>query len=154
MATSRCRSLLPSGVAPFSPPGSHLHRFRFSAPAAIAWQLPDIPESNLLVEPGMRGTGNAIALAALLLIAQRDPHAVMGSFAADHKIANTDEFHRAPATAIRSAEAGYLTTIGIEPSHPERDMATSSARTTWPCRAGTSRGASSRGLIWKPRNVS
>ncbi len=86
--------------------------------AAIARQLPEIPESNLLVEPSMRGTGNAIALAALL-IARRDPEAVMGSFAADHKIANTAEFHRALRTAIASAEAGYLTTIGIEPSHPE-----------------------------------
>ena len=66
----------------------------------------------------MRGTGNAIALAALL-IAKRDPNAIMGSFAADHKIANTAEFHRALSTAIASAEAGYLTTIGIEPSHPE-----------------------------------
>ena len=43
----------------------------------------------------------------------------MGSFAADHKIANTAEFHRALRTAIASAEAGYLTTIGIEPRHPE-----------------------------------
>ena len=86
--------------------------------AAIARQLPEIPESNLLVEPAMRGTGSAIALAALL-VAKRDPNAVMGSFAADHKIANTDEFHRALAIAISSAEAGYLTTIGVEPSHPE-----------------------------------
>ncbi|MEZ4532753.1 MAG: sugar phosphate nucleotidyltransferase [Thermomicrobiales bacterium] len=105
-------------VAPFSPPDRIFTVSGSAHLAAIARQLPDIPESNLLVEPGMRGTGNAIALAALL-IAQRDPHAVMGSFAADHKIANTDEFHRALATAIRSAEAGYLTTIGIEPSHPE-----------------------------------
>lgn len=86
--------------------------------AAIARQLPEIPESNLLVEPGMRGTGTAIALAALL-IARRDSGAVMGSFAADHKIANTVAFHQALRTAIASAEAGYLTTIGIQPSHPE-----------------------------------
>lgn len=105
-------------VEPFSPP-QRIYTVSGSAHvAAIARQLPDIPEAQLLVEPGMRGTGNAIALAALL-IAHRDPHAVMGSFAADHKIANTGEFHRALATAIHSAEAGYLTTIGIEPSHPE-----------------------------------
>jgi mannose-1-phosphate guanylyltransferase len=66
----------------------------------------------------MRGTGSAIALAALL-IAQRDPRAVMGSFAADHNIRNVDAFHQALSIAIASAEAGYLTTIGIQPDHPE-----------------------------------
>src|SRR5215207_8924400 len=105
-------------VAPFSSPDRIYTVSGKTHLAAIARQLPEIPESNLLVEPAMRGTGNAIALAALL-IAQRDPNAVMGSFAADHKIANTAEFHRALAVAIASAEAGYLTTIGIEPSHPE-----------------------------------
>jgi mannose-1-phosphate guanylyltransferase len=105
-------------VSPFSPP-DRIYTVSGSAHlAAIARQLPQLPESNLLVEPGMRGTGNAIALAALL-IAQRDPDAVMGSFASDHKIGNTAEFHRVLRTAIASAEAGYLTTIGIEPSHPE-----------------------------------
>ena len=105
-------------VAPFSPPERIYTVSGKAHLAAIARQLPEIPESNLLVEPGMRGTGNAIALAALL-IARREPSAIMGSFAADHKITNTAEFHRALATAIDAAEAGYLTTIGIEPSHPE-----------------------------------
>ncbi len=86
--------------------------------ASIARQLPDLPDSNLIVEPAMRGTGSAIALAALL-IARRDPHALMGSFAADHNIRNTDAFHQALSTAIESAKAGYLTTIGIEPDRPE-----------------------------------
>lgn len=105
-------------VAPFSTPDRIYTVSGRTHLAAIARQLPEIPESNLLVEPGMRGTGNAIALAALL-IARRNPDAVMGSFAADHKITNTSEFHRILATAIASAEAGYLTTIGIEPRHPE-----------------------------------
>jgi len=86
--------------------------------ASIARQLPDLPDSNLIVEPAMRGTGSAIALASLL-IARRDPHALMGSFAADHNIRNTDAFRQALSIAIESARAGYLTTIGIEPTHPE-----------------------------------
>jgi mannose-1-phosphate guanylyltransferase len=86
--------------------------------AAIARQLPDLPESNLIVEPGMRGTGSAIALAGML-IAKRDPHAVMGSFAADHNIRDLVAFQGALSTAISSADAGYLTTIGIEPDRPE-----------------------------------
>jgi mannose-1-phosphate guanylyltransferase len=105
-------------VSPFSTPDRIYTVSGKAHLAAIARQLPDLPESNLLVEPGMRGTGTAIALAALL-IARRDPFAVMGSFAADHKISDTSEFHRALGTAIASAEAGYLTTIGIEPGHPE-----------------------------------
>lgn len=105
-------------VAPFSPPDRIYTVSGKAHVAAIARQLPDLPEENLIVEPGMRGTGSAIALAALL-IARRDPRAVMGSFAADHNIRNIAAFHQALSTAVASAEAGYLTTIGIEPSHPE-----------------------------------
>jgi mannose-1-phosphate guanylyltransferase len=105
-------------VARFSPPARIFTVSGKAHLAAIARQLPELPESNLLVEPAMRGTGSAIALAAML-IAEVDPNAIMGSFAADHKISNTAEFERALGTAIAAAEAGYLTTIGIEPSHPE-----------------------------------
>jgi mannose-1-phosphate guanylyltransferase len=105
-------------VAPFSSPDRIYTVSGKAHLAAIARQLPDIPEANLLVEPGMRGTGTAIALAALL-IGRHDPAAVMGSFAADHNISDVAEFHRALRIAIAAAEAGYLTTIGIEPGHPE-----------------------------------
>lgn len=115
------RSLLQSTVervAPFASPDRIYTVSGKGHVAAIARQLPEIPEANLIVEPGMRGTGTAIALAAML-IAQRDPQAIMGSFAADHKIGNLSAFQHALATAIASAEAGYLTTIGIEPDRPE-----------------------------------
>jgi mannose-1-phosphate guanylyltransferase len=105
-------------VAPFSPPDRIFAVSGKAHVAAIARQLPELPEANLIVEPGMRGTGSAIALAAMF-IAQRDPHAVMGSFAADHNIRNTDAFQQALSTAIASANRGYLTTIGIEPDRPE-----------------------------------
>ncbi|HET9659912.1 MAG TPA: sugar phosphate nucleotidyltransferase [Thermomicrobiales bacterium] len=105
-------------VASFSPPDRIYTVSGKAHVAAIARQLPDLPESNLIVEPAMRGTGSAIALAAML-IAKRDPHAIMGSFAADHNIRDIDAFRQALTTAISSAEAGYLTTIGIEPDRPE-----------------------------------
>jgi mannose-1-phosphate guanylyltransferase len=105
-------------VAPFSPPNRITTVSGRAHVAAIARQLPDLPEENLIVEPAMRGTGSAIALAAIL-ISERDPQAVMGSFAADHNIHDVEAFHQALATAIESAEAGYLTTIGIEPDRPE-----------------------------------
>ncbi len=105
-------------VAPISPPDRIYTVSGKSHIAAIARQLPDLPEENMIAEPAMRGTGSAIALAALL-ISQHDPRAIMGSFAADHNIGNVDAFHQALSTAIASAEAGYLTTIGIEPNRPE-----------------------------------
>jgi mannose-1-phosphate guanylyltransferase len=105
-------------VAPFSPPKRIATVSGRAHVAAIARQLPDLPEKNMIVEPAMRGTGSAIALAAML-ISERDPQAVMGSFAADHNIHDVDAFHQALSTAIESAEAGYLTTIGIEPDRPE-----------------------------------
>ncbi len=105
-------------VAPFSPADRIYTVSGKAHVAAIARQLLELPDDNMIVEPAMRGTGSAIALAAML-ISQRDPHAIMGSFAADHTIRNVDAFHQALSTAIASAEAGYLTTIGIEPDRPE-----------------------------------
>lgn len=105
-------------TAPFSPPERVYTISGRSHVAAIARQLPLVPERNLLIEPSMRGTGNAIALAALV-IARHAPTAVMGSFAADHMIADVTAFEHALRTAIESAQRGYLTTIGIQPDRPE-----------------------------------
>jgi mannose-1-phosphate guanylyltransferase len=105
-------------LAPFSPPERIYTVSGKAHVAAIARQLPELPEANLIVEPAMRGTGAAIALSALL-IAQRDPRAIMGSFAADHNIRDPSAFHQALRTAIGAAEAGFLTTIGIAPDRPE-----------------------------------
>lgn len=105
-------------VVPFSTPDRIYTVSGKAHVAAIARQLPELPEANLIVEPAMRGTGNAIALAALL-IARNDPTAVMGSFAADHNIRDIPAFQQALTTAIAAAEEGHLTTIGIEPDRPE-----------------------------------
>lgn len=85
---------------------------------AIVRQLPEIPESNLLVEPSPKGSGPAIGLAAAL-IARQDPDAVMGSFAADHDITDPDAFVAAVRTAIAAADKGCLCTIGLTPTRPE-----------------------------------
>lgn len=86
--------------------------------AAVARQLPQLPEDNIIVEPSPAGTGPALALASRL-IARRDPRAVMGSFAADHSVANPAAFQAAVRTAIAAAVAGDLVTIGITPTRPE-----------------------------------
>ncbi len=84
----------------------------------IERQLPDLPAENLVIEPCPRGTAPAIGLAARL-IADRDPNAVMGSFAADHVVDDQTAFERAVATAVQTAAQGWITTIGIEPTRPE-----------------------------------
>lgn len=86
--------------------------------APIARQLPDVPEGNIIVEPAPRGSGPAIALATAL-IARRDPEAIVGSFAADHEVADPAAFHRAIVTAIAAAQQGWLVTVGLEPTRPE-----------------------------------
>ena len=80
-------------------------------------QLPELSESNVLAEPSPKESMAAIGLAAAVLL-QRDPEAVLGSFAADHIISGRDAFESAVTEAVAVARAGYLVTIGIAPSHP------------------------------------
>jgi mannose-1-phosphate guanylyltransferase len=86
--------------------------------AAVARQLPSLPDANILVEPSPRDSCAAIGLAAAI-IAMRDPDAVMGSFAADHLVRDGEAFTAAVRAAIAGAEAGLLMTVGITPTHPE-----------------------------------
>jgi mannose-1-phosphate guanylyltransferase len=85
---------------------------------AVARQLPELPDANVLVEPSPRDSTAAIALACEV-ISRRSPDAVVGSFAADHVITNPDAFRRTVEVAINTARAGQLMTIGITPSRPE-----------------------------------
>lgn len=85
--------------------------------AAVARQLPQLPEQNIVVEPGPRDSAPAIGLAAAL-IARSDPDAVMGSFAADHLVAAPAVFADVIRIAIDAATDGYLVTVGITPTEP------------------------------------
>ena len=84
---------------------------------SIHEQLPDLLPYNLFCEPGPKESMGAIGLAAAVL-AQRDPNAIIGSFAADHMISGDDAFLSAIAEAVEVAKKDYLVTIGIAPSHP------------------------------------
>ncbi|MDQ2655532.1 MAG: sugar phosphate nucleotidyltransferase [Chloroflexota bacterium] len=86
--------------------------------APVARQLPELPEANIIVEPAPRGSAPAIALATAL-IARREPDAIVGSFAADHEVADPAAFNRAIETAIVAAQHGWLVTVGLEPTRPE-----------------------------------
>ncbi|GAB2546726.1 mannose-1-phosphate guanylyltransferase [Brachybacterium huguangmaarense] len=71
----------------------------------------------VLAEPTPRNSMPAIALAAAVAV-RADEDAVIGSFAADHLIADPEAFREAVRAAQAAAELGYLVTIGIEPTRP------------------------------------
>lgn len=70
----------------------------------------------VLAEPSPRNSMPAIALAAAV-VEREDPTAIIGSFAADHLIRDTEGFARSVRRAREAAELGYLVTLGIEPTH-------------------------------------
>jgi mannose-1-phosphate guanylyltransferase len=105
-------------LAPLSTPDRTFVVTGVAHAAAVARQLPALPEANVLVEPSPRDSCAAIGLAAAL-IARRDPDAIMGSFAADHLVRDEPAFHDAIRAAIAGARAGRLMTVGITPTGPE-----------------------------------
>lgn len=84
---------------------------------AVCEQLDALAAESILAEPSARDSMAAIGLAAALL-ERADPDAVMGSFAADHVIADVDAFSDCVRTAVRVARDGWLVTLGIEPTFP------------------------------------
>ena len=86
--------------------------------AAVAAQLPELPADNIFAEPSPRDSCAAIGLATAV-IARRDPEAVVGSFAADHLVADLDRFTAVLRTAVAGAADGWLMTVGMRPTRPE-----------------------------------
>ena len=82
---------------------------------AVAQQLPDLDQKNVILEPSPRDSTAAIALAAAVL-AHREPEVIIGSFAADHVIADSPRFHKAVTEAVKVAATGKIVTIGIRPT--------------------------------------
>jgi mannose-1-phosphate guanylyltransferase len=83
----------------------------------VRTQVPDLPEENIIVEPGPRGTAPCVGLAAVA-IQQRDRKATMAVFPADHRVADAEGFRKAIAVSSYVAQDDYLVTLGISPSHP------------------------------------
>jgi mannose-1-phosphate guanylyltransferase len=90
--------------------------------AAIVKQLPEIPKRQILAEPMQRNTAPAIGLAAHILRSV-DKDAVMGVFPSDHVIGHgagkAAAYRNVVKAAFKSANAGNLMVIGIEPRWPE-----------------------------------
>ena len=86
--------------------------------AAVADQLPDVPRESILAEPAPRDSMAAIALAAAVIAARHGRGAIVGSFAADHAIADEAAFVDAVRQAAVLAREGWVATIGIEATGP------------------------------------
>ena len=85
--------------------------------AAVEGELPGIADKNVFLESEPRDSAAAIGLAAAILH-RRDPDVIIGSFAADHVIRGTRTFEFAVQQAVQVARAGYICTIGIQPTEP------------------------------------
>src|SRR5699024_10959301 len=89
----------------------HIHR------EAVCAQLADVAKENFLLEPEPKDSAAAIGLAAAVLY-ERDPNAIMGSFAADQVIGSDGAFREAVLEAIATACTDKIVTIGIKPTYP------------------------------------
>jgi mannose-1-phosphate guanylyltransferase len=85
--------------------------------AAVEEQLPDLADHNVVLESEGKDSTAAIGLAAAIL-RKREPDVIVGSFAADHVITDARGFRRSVTEAVRVAQEGYITTIGITPTEP------------------------------------
>lgn len=93
---------------------SEAHRFTVGEQL----QALDVGTPTLLLEPAARNTAPAIALAAHAALA-REAGAVLLVMPADHLIDDEAAFRAAVACAGAQADAGWLVTFGIRPTHAE-----------------------------------
>ncbi len=84
---------------------------------AVLAQLPEVAPDRVVAEPSARDSMAAIGLAAAVL-EREHPDAVMGSFAADHVIADPEGFRDAVRLAVAAARDDWLVTLGIDPTFP------------------------------------
>ena len=104
-------------LAPIAPPERIMVVTGNAHRESVTAQLPDLLPENLVTESEPKDSSAAIGLAAAIL-EQRDPDAILGSFAADHVIRGSVLFQRAVRTAVQAADQGYIATIGTPPSPP------------------------------------
>lgn len=85
----------------------------------ILEQLPELDDSQLLLEPFQRNTAPCIAYACYK-IAKKDPDARIVISPSDHIVLHNDVYTEIINKALRAAESDErLITIGVEPNRPE-----------------------------------
>lgn len=82
-------------------------------------QLPDLPESNILVEPQGRDTAPAVTWATLEVAKKYGKDSIIGFFPADHWIGDTTAYTKTLETAAQeAASTPSIVTLGITPNQP------------------------------------
>ena len=84
----------------------------------VKQHLPELPHSNIIVEPFGRNTAPCIALSAFELGRKYQGNEVMIVLPADHDIKDRDRFLQSLRDAQKIADQGNLVTFGIEPDYP------------------------------------
>ena len=90
------------------------HRFEV---AGQSHAVNNLLAAGVMAEPMGRNTLPAIAW-AVAKIAQETPDALIGVFSSDHAVANDAVFLAAWDAAEKSAEAGFITLFGMQPTEP------------------------------------
>lgn len=85
----------------------------------IREQLPQLPESNLLVEPEGKDTAPAVAWATIEVAKRAGKEAILGFFPADHWIGDISAYETTLAAATQVATTtDAIVTLGIQPNYP------------------------------------
>ena len=85
----------------------------------ISRQLPDVPKSNILLEPCRRNTAPCIAYVSWRIKAQ-NPKANIVVTPSDHIVTNEDEFRRVITSCMKfTSETDAIVTLGMKPNRPE-----------------------------------
>ena len=85
----------------------------------VKQQLPNLPESNILIEPQGRDTAPAVAWATLEVAEKYGDDAIIGFFPADHWIGDTAAYEKTlDAAAQQAATEPSIVTLGIKPNLP------------------------------------
>lgn len=88
----------------------------------VASDIPELDETNMLLEPYNRSTAPCITY-AMYAILKRDPHAVIAVFPADHVIDDTELYCSNVRGAMEYAsDHECLITLGVVPTRPDSNF--------------------------------
>lgn len=85
----------------------------------VRQQLPELPESSFLIEPGRRGTAHCIVYALDVIARIHDHDEPVAFIHSDHHVRDIGGFARSFAQAAKVSQANnQIALIGIEPTFP------------------------------------
>lgn len=86
--------------------------------SALCEELPEIPKSRLIIEPGFRDTAAAIIYGSTIISKYYENPTIV-VLASDHLIGDEDEFRHVIKLAKEEADKNNIVTLGIKPTYPE-----------------------------------